>query len=305
MTVERVIREVCKIGRDTFPKNIEFRYVIADDLWSVSGDATQLHQVLLNLCVNARDAMPEGGTLVVEAENFICDGSPSTLKIAPAAGPHVLVRVSDTGSGIPVELREKIFEPFFTTKEVGKGTGLGLSTAAAIVKGHGGMLDITSEPGLGTTFTLCLPALATATKDAPAEIANMPTGRKELVLLVDDEESIRLVVGQTLEGFGYRVVTAADGATAVATFAKRQREIAVVLTDMMMPGIDGIATIRGMKAIDPHVRVIAATGLLTEERILKATEAGATAFLRKPFSAEALLRTVRQVLTGGVESKAA
>jgi PAS domain S-box-containing protein len=305
MNIERIVREVCKIGRDTFPKNIEFSYTVEDSLWSVSGDATQLHQVLLNLCVNARDAMPDGGSLVVEAENFICDGSAASLKIAPAAGPHVLIRVTDTGTGIPQEIREKIFEPFFTTKEVGKGTGLGLSTAAAIVKGHEGQLDIVSEPGLGTTFTLCLPALKGAAEKAPTEIVTMPMGRKELVLLVDDEESIRLVIGQTLEGFGYRVVAAPDGASAVATFAERQRDISIVVTDMMMPGIDGIATIRALKAIDPNVRVIAATGLMTEERMLKASEAGAVAFLRKPFSAEVLLRTIRQVLTGGVDSKAA
>ncbi|MGB8169695.1 MAG: ATP-binding protein [Chthoniobacteraceae bacterium] len=305
MGIERVVREVCKIARDTFPKNIEFRYVVADDLCSVSGDATQLHQVLLNLCVNARDAMPDGGTLVIEAENFFCDGTAKTLKIAPAVGPHVLIRVSDTGTGIPAELREKIFEPFFTTKEVGKGTGLGLSTAAAIVKGHEGLLDVTSEPGLGTTFTLCLPALSSPAEVARPEIAMMPLGNKELVLLIDDEESIRLVIGQTLEGFGYRVITAADGRSAVATFAERQRDIAIVVTDMMMPGIDGVATIRALKAIDPNVRVIAATGLMTEERVLKASEAGASAFLRKPFSAEAMLRTIRQVLTGGVARKAA
>ena len=298
MKIDRILREVCKIGRDTFPKNIEFYSEISENLWSVSGDATQLHQVLLNLFVNARDAMPEGGKLSITTENFLCDGSAASLKRAPSAGCYIIIRVCDTGVGIPPEIIEKIFEPFFTTKEVGSGTGLGLSTVAAIVKGHEGVLDVSSEPGLGTTFSLCLPALAGAAEDAAKTTASLPTGRKEVVLLVDDEESIRLVIGQTLENFGYRVITATDGSSAIAIYAARRHEIAVVLTDMMMPGIDGNATIRGLKAIDPDVRIIAATGLTTDERVLKATEAGAVAFLRKPFSAESLLHTLSQVLHG-------
>ena len=294
----RIIQEVFKIARDTFPKNIALETAVADDLWTVCGDATQLHQVLLNLCVNARDAMPAGGTLTITADNFRSDGAVEALRLAPAAGPHLLIRVRDTGEGIPAAARERIFEPFFTTKEAGKGTGLGLSTAIGIVKGYGGQLDFTSEVGAGTTFTVCLPAVPEAAKNERPEQAMRPLGAQELVLVVDDESSIRLVLKQTLESFGYRVLTAADGMKAVATYTERQGQIALVLTDMMMPGMDGNETIRAIKKLDPKARIVAATGLVTDDYLSKAADAGAVAFLRKPYSAEVLLRTLNQVLTG-------
>ena len=295
---DRLLSEVFNIARDTFPKNLEISCVIAPDLWPVSGHPTQLHQIVLNLCVNARDAMPDGGHLRITAENFVSDGSPEALKTAPAAGPHVALRVSDTGTGIPAELHDRIFEPFFTTKEVGKGTGLGLSTAIGIVKGHAGLLDFVSEKNKGTTFTICLPALPAGAKGEMPEEAMRPVGGRELVLVVDDEPSVRLVMKQTLEDFGYRVITAADGAAAIATYGERGSEISVVVTDMMMPGLDGSATIRGLKQINPGARIVAATGMVTEERLGNAAEAGAIAFLRKPYTAEVLLRTLQQVLLG-------
>jgi two-component system cell cycle sensor histidine kinase/response regulator CckA len=295
---DRLLSEVFKIARDTFPKNIEISCSIASDLWPVSGHPTQLHQIVLNLCVNARDAMPDGGHLRITAENFVSDGSPEALKTAPAAGPHVVLRVSDTGTGIPEELRDRIFEPFFTTKEVGKGTGLGLSTAIGIVKGHSGLLDFVSEKDKGTTFTICLPALPAAAQGEKPEEAMRPAGGHELVLVVDDEASVRLVMQQTLEDFGYRVITAPDGASAIATYGERGSEISVVVTDMMMPGMDGSATIRGLKKINPGARIVAATGIVTEERLGNAADAGAIAFLRKPYTAEVLLRTLQQVLVG-------
>ena len=298
LQASRLLQEVFKIARDTFPKNIRAESHVAKDLWTVCGDATQLHQVLLNLCVNARDAMPDGGALRITAENFTSNGSAEALRLAPGAGPHILIRVHDTGSGISPEARERIFEPFFTTKETGKGTGLGLSTAIGIVKGHGGLLDFTSEPGRGTTFTLCLPAVPEAAKTVAPEQAMRPTGAQELVLVVDDEASIRLVLKQTLESFGYRVLTAPDGQAAVATYAERRDQISLVLTDMMMPGMDGNATIRELKKIDPHARIIAATGMVTDDYLSKATASGAVAFLRKPYTAEVLLRTFTQVLAG-------
>ncbi len=293
-----VITEVFKIARDTFPKNIEVRCTTPANIWPVCGDATQLHQVLLNLCVNARDAMPNGGVLTIAAENAVSDGSVEALKTSPAAGPHLVLRVRDTGTGIPAEVQEKIFEPFFTTKEVGHGTGLGLSTAMAIVKGHEGLLDFETSPQTGTEFIVCLPALPEAAAQKKPEDALRPEGRQELVLLVDDEASVRLVVKQTLESFQYRVLTAADGATAVSIYKERRNEISLVLTDMMMPGMDGADTIAALKVINPNVRVVAASGLLTDERMLRATSAGAVAFLRKPFTAETMLRTLQQVLVG-------
>ena len=292
-----VIKEVFKIARDTFPKNIEVRCTTPADMWPVCGDATQLHQVMLNLCVNARDAMPDGGVLTIEAANVVSDGSVEALKTSPAAGPHLVLRVRDTGTGIPTEVQERIFEPFFTTKEIGHGTGLGLSTAVAIVKGHAGLLDFETS-SKGTEFTLSLPAVPEAAAQKKPEDALRPEGRQELVLLVDDEASVRLVVKQTLESFQYRVITAPDGATAISLYKERRAEISLVLTDMMMPGMDGADTIAALKLIDPAVRVVAASGLMTDERMLRATSAGAVAFLRKPFSAETMLRTLRQVLVG-------
>jgi two-component system, cell cycle sensor histidine kinase and response regulator CckA len=166
------------------------------------------------------------------------------------------------------------------------------------VKGHGGMLDFESRRGLGTTFTVCLPAIPQALRSEASQDSMPPSGRQELILVVDDETSVRLVLKQTLEQFGYRVLTAADGAGAIATYSERKHEVSLVVTDMMMPGMDGSATIRALKAINPSARIIAASGMATDDRLLKASEAGAIAFLRKPYTAEMMLRTVSQVLTG-------
>ena len=297
VALDRVIRDVWKIARDTFPKNIQIAdFEPAPDLWMAKGDATLLHQVVLNLCVNARDAMPEGGTLRIEAENFQSRGCAADLRTAPAVGPHVVIRVTDTGTGIPADVRDKIFEPFFTTKDIGQGTGLGLSTSIAIIKGHEGLIDCESEVGRGTTFTVCLPAFPAGEQVDSVEVATLPTGESELILLVDDDESIRLVIKQTLEFFGYRVIAVADGFAAIETFRRSRHDISIVITDMMMPGMDGAATIRGLKEIDEGVRIIAASGLMSDARALAAAEAGAVAFLPKPYSAKVLLRTVRQLL---------
>ena len=209
-----------------------------------------------------------------------------------------MFRIRDTGTGIPPEAQERIFEPFFTTKDIGKGTGLGLSTALAIVRGHGGLLDFETGPDKGTVFAVGLPAVREEKSQEKPEDALRPAGKHELVLLVDDEASVRLVMKQTLESFQYRVLTAHDGATAVSLFKERRDEVSLVLTDMMMPGMDGPDTIAALRRIDPSVRIVAASGMATDDRILRASEAGAVAFLRKPFTAETMLRTLRQVLTG-------
>jgi CheY-like chemotaxis protein len=219
--------------------------------------------VLLNLVVNARDAMPDGGTLTISAEN--CIQPPSTAPGAAALGPAVLVRVSDTGMGIPEEVREKIFEPFFTTKEFGQGTGLGLSTVMAIVKSHGGSIHLETTRGEGTSFTIAFPAVPQMVEDTGSE-EKSALGNEELLLLIDDEASVRLVVKQMLEASGYRVITAPDGATALSLYAERRSDISLVITDMMMPGMDGAATIRALKNLDPDVLVIAASGMMHEER---------------------------------------
>ena len=284
---------------ETFPRNIQIVTQVADDLWPVTGDPTQLHQVLLNLAVNARDAMPHGGQLTIAASNITHDAQYAGTSPEAEAGPHVLLQVTDTGCGIPPEVRDRIFEPFFTTKELGKGTGLGLATVHAIVKSHGGFVTVDSEVGRGTTFNIHLPAEpALRTSEAPLPPGvELPHGHGELVLVVDDEASIREITQQTLETFGYRVITAGDGTEAIALYASRPDEIALVLTDMMMPVMDGATAIQVMVRINPAVRVIAASGLEVADQIVKATSAGVRHFIAKPYSAQTLVRIVHEVIS--------
>ncbi|MBC8011719.1 MAG: PAS domain-containing protein [Burkholderiales bacterium] len=293
-----LIDDLTGIMRETFPRNIGIFTDVAADLWPVAGDPTQLHQVLLNLAVNARDAMPHGGALTISASNVTLDAQYAGTSPEAKAGAYVLLQVADTGEGIPPEVREKIFEPFFTTKEVGKGTGIGLATVHTVVKGHGGFLSVESEVGRGTTFKIHLPAdpLLRPVLTTPPVPVEPPRGRDELVLVVDDEFSIRDITRQTLEAFGYRVITAGDGAEALAIYAKQPTQIALVLTDMMMPVLDGATFSQVIMRINPDVRVIAASGLEVNENIAKATRVGVHDFLRKPYTAGTLLQLMREVL---------
>ncbi|MEO8450318.1 MAG: PAS domain S-box protein [Gemmatimonadota bacterium] len=294
--LNHVVQDLVKIVYDTFPKNIAIKQRIRPDLWSLLADPTQLHQVMLNLCVNARDAMPDGGTITIRAENTTIDEHYAGMNIEAPVGPPVKIEIEDTGTGIPKEIIEKIFDPFFTTKEVGKGTGLGLSTSLAIVKSHGGFMRVYSDPGIGTRFRIYLPAAVTASHpNAVANAVSLPRGKGETVLVVDDEAPIRQITKQTLEAFGYRVLLAANGAEAVAIYEQHNAEIAVVLTDMMMPVMDGAATIRVLLQHNPRLRVVGASGIASSSRA-QVTGAGARHFLAKPYSAETLLKAIRQVL---------
>lgn len=296
--VRHLLRDVEKIVSDTFLKHIVVRAVIPNDLWTVTGDATQLHQVLLNICVNARDAMPQGGSLTLKAENITLDAHYAGLDPEATPGPCVLIQLEDTGSGMSDEVIDKIFDPFFTTKEVGKGTGLGLSTSLAIIKSHGGFIRVYSELGRGTKFKIYLPALTEPSQTAasPAEAA-MPRGHGETILVVDDEAAVRQITQQTLEAFGYRVILASDGAEAVAIYAKEGAHIAVVLTDMMMPVLDGPATIQVLRRLNPKLRVIAASGLTANGNAAHVASLGVKHFLPKPYTADVLLRVLQQVIS--------
>ncbi|HSH15143.1 MAG TPA: PAS domain S-box protein, partial [Verrucomicrobiae bacterium] len=207
LDVSHLLRDIRQVVRETFPKNITTVFQLGRELWPVEGDATQLHQVFMNLCVNARDAMPQGGKLTVGAENLVLDEVYAGMNPDAQPGPYVVVRVEDTGTGVPVEIQERIFDPFFTTKELGKGTGLGLSTTLGILRGHGGFVNLYSEPGKGAKFKVYLPAKTTpgAAERTAVEQTRLPRGNGELVLVVDDEESVRSVTQKTLERFGYRV----------------------------------------------------------------------------------------------------
>ena len=253
--------------------------------------------MLLNLCVNARDAMPRGGCLRISARNQRIDEHHAAMHPEAHPGPYVVLEVTDTGEGMPPAVVERIFEPFFTTKEVGQGTGLGLSTTHAIVKSHGGFITVESAPGKGTTFQVSLPA-ETGPAEVQAETAalELPRGDGEIILIIDDEASIRSITGQTLEAFGYRVMSAGDGAEGVAKYAQYAGEIAAVLTDMMMPVMDGTATIRVLQRINPAVKIIAASGSGGRGMEAEAKDAGVKHFLPKPYTAETLLRTLSKLL---------
>ena len=292
-----LLKDVAKIIGDTFPKTVEFKSDIPSMLWPLLGDATQLHQVLVNLAVNARDAMPDGGTLTISAENYILESDIEHQGTQIMPGFFVLLRISDTGTGIPPHVLDKIFEPFFTTKEPGKGTGLGLSTVLGIVKSHGGFVQVQTEVNQGTTFNIYLPAQENLeVQPAESEPVDLPTGNGQLLLAVDDEAAVLTMTKETLETFGYRVITAHDGAEAVALFTTHHGQIAGVLTDMLMPHMDGPATIRVLKSIDPSVKIIAASGLMDAERVKDATGLEHIAFLMKPYTAEKLLTTIKRVL---------
>jgi PAS domain S-box-containing protein len=294
-----LIKEIIKVLDETFPKNLTIKHSLPPDLATVSGDPTQLHQVLMNLCLNARDAMPLGGTLAITAENVAFDEHYARMNPEAKPGPYVFITVADTGTGIPSEILDRIFDPFFTTKEQGKGTGLGLSTVQAIVKGHGGFINVYSEPGRGTQFRIYLPALASAqAAQAAVALSNLPSGHGETILVVDDEASVREIARMALETFGYRVLVASEGTEAVALYAAHKDEISAVLTDMMMPLMDGPATIRALQKISPQVRIVASSGLSEGDRAAEAAELGVKTFLPKPYTAERLLMTLDGVLGG-------
>jgi len=295
---KHLLRDLEKIIKDTFPKDIRLEFSIPVDTWTVLGDPTQLHQILLNLCVNARDAMPNGGTLAIGVENCVFDEQYAAMNLQTKPGRYVCISATDTGTGIPPEILDKIFDPFFTTKELNKGTGLGLSTVMAIVKSHEGTINVYSEPGKGTTFKIYLAAseLSTDGRKQQSLSISLPRGHGETVLVVDDEASILTITSQTLQAFGYRVLRAMDGAEALAVYAEHQREINVVLTDTMMPVLDGPATIHAMMRINPSVKIIAASGLNANGNVAKAAGAGVKHFLTKPYTAHSLLKTIRSVL---------
>lgn len=293
-----LLQEVIGVIQQSFPKSILIRQDIppigiSHSLQAVAADPTHLHQVIMNLCVNARDAMPNGGVLTITAANTRVDGAMAQSTLAAQVGPYVVITVTDTGTGIAPEVRDRMFDPFFTTKALGKGTGLGLATVLGIVKNHGGFLQVTSEVGQGTQIQVYLPALATAVGDQDALTVPPETprqGQGALVLVVDDDSSVQQTTQTLLESHHYTTLVANDGVAALAVYAQHQHEIRLVVLDVMMPNMDGIELVKRLKQINPQLRIIAISGL--PENRKPALDAGAAAFLVKPYSLETLLGTV-------------
>ncbi|MGJ5629016.1 hybrid sensor histidine kinase/response regulator [Nostoc sp. CALU 1950] len=296
--VRYLISEIENIVKQTFSRAIEIRIdVPGQNLWNIFGDATQLHQMLMNLCINARDAMPYGGILEISAKNFWVDSNYARMNIDAKVGSYVMISVCDTGTGINREIVDRIFEPFFTTKELGKGTGLGLSTVLGIIKSHNGFVNVVTEVGKGTEFQVCLPV--TQTIDADNKLAGdqeLPAGHGELILVVDDEDSIREVTQTWLEKNAYKVLVASDGIDAIALYTKHQQEISVVLIDMMMPSMDGPTTINVLKKINPDIKIIGVSGLASNHEMIKILGNSVKTLLSKPYTSSDLLINLQMVI---------
>lgn len=293
-----LVEDIARMSQETFPKSITVTTNLSRHLWPIMGDVTQLQQVLLNLCLNARDAMPQGGKLTLKAADVQVDEQFVGMNPDAKLGPHVVFAVSDTGCGIEPAILDRIFDPFFTTKEPGKGTGLGLSTALGIVKSHGGFFHVASDVGRGAEFKMFLPAVTDSETEPDALELLIPTrGQGELILVVEDEAALRPVIQQTLENNGYQVVLAGDGSEAIGLYRQRQPEIKAVLADLLMPGVDGLATIRALIDINPRVLVVAMSGLLVDPPELQAMGENVRAFLAKPFTSAELLSALKATLS--------
>ena len=291
--VSHLLVEIQKVIRQTFPKNIELVNDLSQDLWLIAADGTLLHQVFMNLCVNARDAMLDGGTLTIAAENLAIDEYYARMHLDAKVGAYVVVTISDTGTGILPEILDRIFDPFFTTKDIGQGTGLGLSTVIGIIKSHHGFVNVYSELSKGTRFKVYFPATASQTL-TPIVKPELPLGQGELILVVDDEMAVQEVTQATLEAHGYETMRAGDGIEAIALYAEHKREISVVLMDLMMPSLDPVTLIRTLCKLNPQVQIVAMSGLATNAALATIKD-GVQAFLAKPFTALELLTVLAQL----------
>lgn len=289
-----LIRDIQKLIEQTFPKSVTLKTDLPGDLWLISGDVSQIQQVILNLCLNAKDAMPEGGALEITARNVTLDQQFTMIDMVAQSGDYVRISVSDTGSGMSSEVLEHIYEPFFTTKEEGRGTGLGLTMVNNIVKSHNGFVNVYSEEGRGTVFKIYFPAVKEELDESVVQQGeDISHGNGKLILVVDDDEAIRIITQTTLEKHGYRTITAEDGLRAIAEFRKRMTEISLIIMDIRMPNMDGFQAITEIKKIRPDVRIIAVSGLLRDESEIKDD---VKMFIHKPYTAKVLLDSIERVL---------
>jgi two-component system, cell cycle sensor histidine kinase and response regulator CckA len=291
--VNHLFSEIQQIVRETFPKSIDLTTHIQPGLWAVIGDATHLHQLMMNLVVNARDAMPRGGHIKISAKNLVIDEQYARMNLDARVGAYIAISVTDTGMGIASDIIDRIFEPFFTTKDIGKGTGLGLSTVRGIIQSHGGFVTVNSQVSRGTEFKVFLPAVEVA-KTPLGEDLELFKGNGELILVVDDETGILETTKISLETYNYRVLTASNGIEAIALYAEHEAEISLVLMDMMMPSMDGATAIRTLQKMNPQVKVVAVSGLNVSDKLTKMP--GVKKFLPKPYTTKELLQTLHNIL---------
>jgi len=297
--LNREIDDVAKILSRTIPKMIRTELKLANDVKIVNGDPAQLQQVVVNLAVNARDAMPEGGKLLIETRNVVLDAQHCKIYPGTEPGRHLLLEVSDNGRGMEPETLERIFEPFFSTKERGRGTGLGLSIVYGIVKSHGGNIMCYSVPGIGTSFKIYLPVIdcEAAVEEGPAA-GEIPSGN-ETILLIDDEEPLRQLGSETLSRFGYTVMTADGARQGLETYDRERQTISLVILDLIMPELSGVECLRGILSIDPDAKVILVSGYPAAGDLERSVQERARGFIRKPYETRKLLEMVREVLDEG------
>jgi two-component system cell cycle sensor histidine kinase/response regulator CckA len=299
INIIELINEVKKIIKQTFPRNIQIELKVPKSTWEINGNLTQLHQVLLNICLNARDAMNIGGTLTIEAKNVVPDQAISKLN-SLNTGRYVEITISDTGTGIPENISDKIFDPFFTTKEPGKGTGLGLATSLSIIKKHDGQLNVSSIPGKGTVFTIYLPESNTRPAIKAKSRKEILRGKGETIQIVDDEYQIRGIVREILEENGYSVLSSENGSMAIKDYQEYKNKVNVVLMDLNMPVMDGNTAARELHKINRKLPIIISSGfhdgtLFTNNRSSEEAEDNIT-FLEKPYTSEKLLEILAKVL---------
>ena len=300
VNLNKEVEQVEKLLKRTIPKMIHIELNLEEDLKVINADSGQVEQVMMNLAVNARDAMPEGGELVIETENVTLGEQYSRTHLGIMPGEYVLLSVSDTGNGMDKETLEHIFEPFYTTKETGKGTGLGLAMVYGIVKSHNGYIMCYSEPGQGTTFKIYFPAIEGESKEqepGPAKEKELPGG-SETILLVDDEESLLSLGAEMLERFGYRVLTARDGEEALKQYREKRDEISLIILDLIMPGMGGKHCLEELLRMNPQIKVVIASGYSINVPTKEAIEVGAKGFIRKPYNIKQMLKVVREILDG-------
>jgi CheY-like chemotaxis protein len=297
LDVNEILTSVSNILTRVVGEDVELRMQLAPNLGRVRVDRSQLEQVIMNLVVNARDAMPDGGRIAIRTEAVELDEELAGSRLEVSPGPYVMVSVSDTGCGMNRETQARIFEPFFTTKEQGKGTGLGLSTAFGIVKQSGGSIWLYSEPGAGTTFKIYLPRVASGTEAPMAAATELPRG-DETILLVEDEEQVRVVAASILRRAGYSVLAAASPGEAISIAESAQAPIDLLVTDVIMPKMNGRILAERIVAGRPTIKVLFMSGYTDDIILHHGVLDGAVAFLQKPLTRDSLTRRVRQVLDG-------